>query len=192
MVARILAAAATVLSDRGYEGASTTRIAEEAGISPGSLYQYFPNKDAIIATIVAEFADGLASRAAQQMSTLMGDQPEVVVPTMINAVLEALAERRHVVRALVEQVPGRRGQALAGLESRVADLTRGYLTNRRELLGDTDPAAAAWLLTQTATSLSIRYVLDEPDISQKTFVTELSKMVLGYPNLHRLDAWTGQ
>jgi AcrR family transcriptional regulator len=46
-VRRILDAAAEILEERGYEGVSTNRIAAAAEISPGSLYQYFPNKDAI-------------------------------------------------------------------------------------------------------------------------------------------------
>ena len=52
MVERILAATRSVLVERGYEGASTNRIAAVAGISPGSLYQYFPDKDAVVDRVV--------------------------------------------------------------------------------------------------------------------------------------------
>jgi AcrR family transcriptional regulator len=44
---RIVAAAIRVLADEGALGFTTTRVAEEAGISVGSLYQYFPNKHAL-------------------------------------------------------------------------------------------------------------------------------------------------
>lgn len=47
MVEAILAATARVLCERGYARTSTNHIAEAAGISVGSLYQYFPNKDAL-------------------------------------------------------------------------------------------------------------------------------------------------
>ncbi|MBV1920136.1 MAG: TetR/AcrR family transcriptional regulator [Pseudomonadales bacterium] len=43
----ILQAAAQVLEDKGYDKATTDRIAEKAGVSIGTLYQYFPNKDSI-------------------------------------------------------------------------------------------------------------------------------------------------
>jgi len=49
---RILDAAARVFSLHGYAAGTTNRIAAEAGLSIGSLYQYFPNKDAILVTLV--------------------------------------------------------------------------------------------------------------------------------------------
>jgi AcrR family transcriptional regulator len=49
-VERILAAAAHVFSERGY-AATTNHVAEAAGLSIGSLYQYFPNKDALLVAL---------------------------------------------------------------------------------------------------------------------------------------------
>ena len=46
-VAQLLEAAATVFCTTGYTAASTNAIAREAGVSPGTLYQFFPNKEAI-------------------------------------------------------------------------------------------------------------------------------------------------
>jgi AcrR family transcriptional regulator len=48
---RIVDAAVRVLGDEGAIGFTTTRVAEEAGISVGSLYQYFPNKHALVLAI---------------------------------------------------------------------------------------------------------------------------------------------
>jgi AcrR family transcriptional regulator len=47
----ILEATARVLSRRGYAGTNTNRIAEIAGVSVGSIYQYFPNKEALVAAL---------------------------------------------------------------------------------------------------------------------------------------------
>lgn len=44
----ILQATAQVLVRDGYQKATTNRIAERAGVSVGTLYQYFPNKDALV------------------------------------------------------------------------------------------------------------------------------------------------
>lgn len=54
---RILTAAAHVFAERGYAGGTTNRIAERARISIGSLYQYFPNKDAILAELLIQHID---------------------------------------------------------------------------------------------------------------------------------------
>jgi AcrR family transcriptional regulator len=51
MYERILEAAVRVLGEEGALGFTTTRVADEAGISVGSLYQYFPNKHAIVLAV---------------------------------------------------------------------------------------------------------------------------------------------
>jgi AcrR family transcriptional regulator len=51
----ILDAAAQVLLARGYEKATTDRIAERAGGSVGSVYEYFPNKESIFAALTLRF-----------------------------------------------------------------------------------------------------------------------------------------
>jgi AcrR family transcriptional regulator len=51
MVARIVDAAIRVLIDEGALGLTTTKVADEAGVSVGSLYQYFPNKHALVVAI---------------------------------------------------------------------------------------------------------------------------------------------
>jgi len=47
-VGYVLEAAAQVFGELGYAGATTNKISERAGVSVGTLYQYFPNKDAIL------------------------------------------------------------------------------------------------------------------------------------------------
>lgn len=55
-VERILGAAAHVFSESGY-GATTNHVAEAAGVSIGSLYQYFPDKDALLAALQRRHLD---------------------------------------------------------------------------------------------------------------------------------------
>lgn len=58
-IEQILDAAERVFSRLGYERATTNAIAAGAGISPGSLYQFFPNKEAIAAALAGRYATGL-------------------------------------------------------------------------------------------------------------------------------------
>ncbi|OWY61320.1 hypothetical protein B7486_64405, partial [cyanobacterium TDX16] len=72
--ARILEAAAEVFTEHGYAAGTTNRIAERAGMSVGSLYQYFPNKDAILVELVElHIAEGTAVLAPILERALAGE-----------------------------------------------------------------------------------------------------------------------
>jgi len=63
-VADVLEAAAAVIAEVGYEAATMTQVAEHAGASIGALYQYFPNKEAIVRTLRLQYADEMGTRWA--------------------------------------------------------------------------------------------------------------------------------
>ena len=52
----ILGAAAQVFEARGYASGTTNRIAETAGVSIGTLYQYFPSKEALVVALLGFYA----------------------------------------------------------------------------------------------------------------------------------------
>jgi AcrR family transcriptional regulator len=58
-IAQLLEAAGQVLADSGFAAATTNAIAARAGVSPGTLYQYFPNKEAIVAALADQGAQDL-------------------------------------------------------------------------------------------------------------------------------------
>jgi AcrR family transcriptional regulator len=58
-IEQVLDVAAAVFADVGYEAATTNSIASAADMSPGSLYQFFPNKEAIAEALAARYVDGL-------------------------------------------------------------------------------------------------------------------------------------
>ncbi|WP_437093745.1 TetR/AcrR family transcriptional regulator [Streptomyces sp. enrichment culture] len=69
-MAQILDAAATVFARAGYEKATTIAIAAEAGISPGSLYQFFPNKEAIAQALADRFVVQLRTAHSEAFGSL--------------------------------------------------------------------------------------------------------------------------
>lgn len=181
MVERIIASGREVLLKDGYDAFSTNRIADRAGISPGSLYQYFPDKDAIIDAVVERYADDLA----EQVAAALGDRLGAVGPRMIRdtaeALLTALEKDVGLLRVSMEELPParHRGRLLA-LERRVRELSVAYLAARPELLRSPDHATSAWLLVLTAETLTVRYVLDAPDIPREVFLDEVTAMCQRY------------
>src|SRR5277367_4575012 len=59
-VAALMAAGAAVFAEKGYDAATMTEIAAQAGAAIGSLYQFFPTKELLAAAVHAEEMDGLA------------------------------------------------------------------------------------------------------------------------------------
>jgi AcrR family transcriptional regulator len=78
----ILRAAAQVFATRGYAATTTNHIATRAGVSIGSLYEYFPSKDALLVALMeAHLAEGesiLERAGADAMARGRGDLEQVV------------------------------------------------------------------------------------------------------------------
>jgi AcrR family transcriptional regulator len=69
-VERILDAAARIFHEQGYAGATTNDIADEAGVSVGSLYQYFPNKDALLVALTQRHIEATTSELTNLLIAL--------------------------------------------------------------------------------------------------------------------------
>lgn len=182
-VERILDATARILIADGYSGASTNRIAAAAGVSPGSVYQYFPNKDAIVIATVERITDAMADRV---ISTLRLSDPDdgrtrEAVEGVLSALLDAMEQHRQLVHVIVEQLPRLGGSpALEAFERRVRDLATGYLAGLTQAAAANQTAASAWVAVQAVEQLTIRYVLEQPPIPRAQFITELRRLVTRY------------
>ncbi|WP_330238817.1 TetR/AcrR family transcriptional regulator [Streptomyces sp. NBC_00525] len=88
-IAQLLKAAANVFCTTGYTAASTNAIAREAGVSPGTLYQFFPNKEAI----AVELGDQLLTRWRETYgAAFLVDHLELPLDRMLDATLDPLIE----------------------------------------------------------------------------------------------------
>ncbi len=180
MVERIVEAAHEVLLTQGHDAASTNRIARQAGISPGSLYQYFDGKEAVVAAVVEHYSEELAARITASFTANTGAKGESMVRGSIEALLTALEENAAFLRVVVEGLPSVHHRArLAALEERVTELVSTYLSAQPPGR-DVESPVAAWLLVRTVEQLTVRYVLDAPPIARDVFVSELVRLVLGY------------
>lgn len=74
---RILDVAARLVDERGYRGTPTTDIARAAGVSIGSLYQCFPNKDALLAGLTERHLRDVLPDLRELRDSLDRDQPDV-------------------------------------------------------------------------------------------------------------------
>ena len=101
----ILDATTLVLMRRGYDGCTTNRVAEVAGVGIGSLYEYFPNKEALVAAVVEREVDTFVAALEREMlATFERPFPEAL-RMALGAALDHLEARRDLVRLLMAEYP---------------------------------------------------------------------------------------
>jgi AcrR family transcriptional regulator len=86
-IAHILDVAAEVFAELGYEAATTNAIAARAGMSPGSLYQYFPNKEAIAEALAERYVDEM--RATHEVALDPGNA-SLPLEDMVDRIVDPL------------------------------------------------------------------------------------------------------
>lgn len=182
MVETILDATARVLSKRGYEGTNTNVIAEMAGISVGSIYQYFPNKDALIAA--------LHERMAQRIFTVIRDAVEntpahnlrEAVAILVHAVIEAHLIDPALHRILEIEFPFfERSKRPGSVDMDIFAEVHGLLQRRRAELSVSDLRLATYMVMRMTESLVHAAVLEPPaDLELAAIEQAIVNAIVGY------------
>jgi AcrR family transcriptional regulator len=181
MVERILVAGQDVLLREGHDRFSTNRVARQAGISPGSLYQYFPDKRAILVAVVDRHAEQLSARLTSVLADHLDKPGPELVRATLDGLMDALTENVEFVRLVGEELPrAQLGARTAATEQRIGDLVAAYLRINQAASRVHDPGTSAWMLVRMVEHLSVQYVLESPPIARDVFVEELAVLVLSY------------
>jgi AcrR family transcriptional regulator len=180
----IVEAGARVFAEGGYGRASTNRIAQAAGVSIGSLYEYFPNKDAILVAVAERHLGRMMSDVEDLLLEAQGEQEELesLLARFVVAMLD-IHERdpnlHHVVSSEAPHPPELHAcvlqmeETLARLIDRLVRATEGVL------LDDTD--TAAHFVVQTTEALTHRFAHQGiHDLPRERFVTEVVALLDGY------------
>ena len=181
----LVEATARVLIRDGYDRASTNKIAATAGVSIGSLYQYFPSKEALVSAVIERHAQELSHVVRDTLSKIASQPIEIAVRQLIAAAIDAHRVDPKLHRVLDEEVPrtGRLENVDAIMQNANA-LLCGYLEAHRAEIDIADLDLAAFILVTTIEALTHSAVLHRPDmlVGEKAgaFVDEATRLVLGY------------
>lgn len=181
-VEAILEGAAQVLVDVGYAKTTTTKVAARAGVSVGSLYQYFPSKDALVGALIErKFARVMVTiQAAEEASR--GAGLEQRVRAIIGAVLETKAERPELGAVLAEQIPNTGGiNYKAAMTGAAVGLVESMLREHREDIDVEDLRLAAYISVQAVEGVIGAAALDRSvEMNDPRLLDGLVRMVMGY------------
>jgi AcrR family transcriptional regulator len=144
MVEAILQAAARVLERESLAGFNTNRVAEVAGVSVGSLYQYFPNKESLITALIDQAQTALARDLEALVAQLEGKSLQESLYALAQAAVAQQFEKPLFAAALDHEERRLPIQArLAQADQRLASCIEQLLARHRAALAPNLPASAA-------------------------------------------------
>jgi AcrR family transcriptional regulator len=162
-VEAILTATARILTESGYDQFNTNRVAELAGVSIGSLYQYFPNKEALIVALAEHHANEMVELAQHHLEGLEDCSIAEVLHRIIKAAFAAHAVNPRLHSVLNEQVP--RSEAMCQVaDSKMEVMLRAFLEKRRDRVKPKNLDLTVFIVGRTIESLTHRAVLDRPEL----------------------------
>ncbi|MCO5399700.1 TetR/AcrR family transcriptional regulator [Ralstonia soli] len=180
-VEAILEAARILFARDGFEATSTTRIAEVAGVSVGSLYEYFTSKEALVAKLIKCHCDYLMALYGNAFKAVEGQGLEALVDAWIDTTADAYAENVALQRVLLEQM-GRVSKLrhLQRVSMAFTDLLEQALRVCGEPIGRPDLHLAAFVMESAGEALIHRSIIYTADLFGYELRRELKVMLILY------------
>ena len=183
----IIDAAARILPRRGYVNTTTNEIASRAGVSIGSLYEYFRDKDAIVRALLERHLDEgeaiFEERAAAVAPIAPGMPLEELIRLYVKAVIDFHAKDPGLHQALAVEAPLSRAMVrrLDEFERRIVDAVDLVLRVHPEAQ-TRSPRLAAQLCVQIVDGLANRWVVDEAGepIGAEELTDEVTALLFAY------------
>ncbi len=179
----ILEAALQVLLDVGKDRVTTTRVAQRAGVSVGTLYQYFPNKSAILQAALRNHLESVAGVIEQVCLHERGNALSQIVSRVVDTFLEAKMRDLKTSIALYSVSSDVDGSRIAReVGGRINKTIASALATAREPLNK-DPQIVASLIQGAMAGVS-RRILESPSPAKhyQQLREELGLMMRAYIN----------
>ena len=181
----LIEATARILVKEGFDKASTNRIAEVAGVSVGSLYQYFPGKEALVAAVIERHQQQLMQTVRSEFARVLDQPVEKAMRTLVATAVTAHRVEPELHRVLAEQIP--RVGKLEELETFSRQnyvLFRAYLESHRAELRVRDLDLASFVCVTSIEALTHNAVLHHPkmlpDDAMEALIDEGARLVTAY------------
>ena len=184
-VVALIEATARILVREGFEKASTNRIAQEAGVSIGSLYQYYPSKEALVAAVIDHHNQQRMQMVRDALAEVAALPVEKAVRRLVAMAIEAHRIDPKLHRVLSEQIPrtGRlKNVEIFGRETYA--LVQAYLEAHRHELRAVDLELAAFVCATSIEALTHAAVVHRSDPlsdhAAATLVDEATRLLVRY------------
>jgi AcrR family transcriptional regulator len=186
LVDTLVEATARILVKEGFDKASTNRIAAKAGVSVGSLYQYFPGKEALVAAVMERHNKELMQVVRGALAEVATLPMEQAVRKLVATAIEAHRIDPKLHRVLAEQIP--RTGKLEHIETFNREnyaLFKAYLEAHGDEFRAVDLGLAAFVCVTSIEALTHTAVLHHSEMladkaAVDALVEEATRLVVRY------------
>ncbi|HEY4839231.1 MAG TPA: helix-turn-helix domain-containing protein [Candidatus Acidoferrales bacterium] len=167
---KLLKAAAEVLGQHGVEGTTIPRIAQHAGLTPGALYRRFPDKDALLETVIIGILERQDERLRISFTPDMARQIPLAVfaEQLISSMIVSYRANARLLRALRQFVQGRDHtlfyKKVTTLEMRTLQYVVELFLQHRKEVKHPDPKLAIYFALMMLSSTLIELILVDHDM----------------------------
>ncbi len=170
----VIQATAQILSREGRERLTTNRVAEVAGVSIGTVYQYFPHKEALLAELARRYEERFLQRLMESLGRLGALPLREAVPAFVRFIADMHVEDPRLHNEIAASVPGEQRRALN-------NFARAYFEAHREEIRPEDLELAAYVALEAGEALVHGTALREPErLRDERFLKEVTELILRY------------
>lgn len=180
MVHSILDAGMAVIRDTGLAGMTTNRVADRAGVSIGSLYQYFANRESILAGIIERSQLDIIQRMRQLHIAHLDNPLEQLLRTNMQLMLRYHEQNMTVFRRVIREAPLLADNSvLRIMESTLMDMFRDYLLNNSHRYRLRNGHAGLYVAVNTIIFMYLKWLVQpHPSVSEAQFIDALTTQVM--------------
>src|SRR5947209_1761640 len=176
----ILEAAAQILQSDGEEKLNTNRIAERAGFSIGTLYQYFADKEAIIAALAERERDKVLATVVKALSSVESGDSQSVIREIVRTMIGSFSKRKRA-RRIIMMTMLKRWQFAPDKQQGTGVIEQMIVESGGRGHGRVMSPAAAFVLTRSFMGAIRAAVLENsPYLETQDFEDEMVHLVLQF------------
>jgi AcrR family transcriptional regulator len=182
-VSAILEATVQLLERESLDAATMARIAEVAGVSVGSIYQYFPHRDAILNALQdREFERALSFIQATLADGMLTQSPRETVIAVVRGMVQLYRSCPGLHRVLaIEGLRVAEADRVHAFDRRVIEIVRHFLAASSVPILPKSAEAAAFVVFQSVRAIMLAYLLEHPPgLDEETLIREVADLLLRY------------
>ncbi len=196
-VGAILEATVQILDREGLDSATMARIAEVAGVSVGSIYQYYSHRDAILNALQdREFSRAIALIQETLADGNLDQTPQQTVTAVVRGLAGLYRACPGLHRVLtMEGLRVAKADRVHAFDLRIIEIVRHFLTATTAPMRPKNVEAAAFVVVQAVRATMLSCLLERPPgVDEETLIQEVVDLVLCYlvrqesPGAHALAA----